>query len=152
MTKPLATFLPLCAVLFFAAAAPDDATKADLDRWQGDWTTKSFVLDGGPLPKEKQFPDRLMTIKDDKFSEVRGGKVAVRGTIALDASKSPKHLDATFLEGGPKGETIRGIYEIDGDTLRVCIGTPETERPTKFESTKGSHLRLIDYERKRKKP
>jgi uncharacterized protein (TIGR03067 family) len=134
----------------FAAPAPAlDPARQDLDILQGDWKTKSFLLGGGPLPKEKQFPDRLMTIKGDAFSEFRGGKVAVRGTLKLDSSKSPKWIDATFTEGGPTGETVRGIYELAGDGLKVCVGTPETERPTKFESAPGTKLRLIVYERKK---
>ena len=143
-------FAILIAMLFTAAAPQGESGDKDLDRLQGDWTTKSFLLDGGPLPKEKQFPDRLMTIKDDTFSEFRGGKVAVRGTIKLDPTKSPKWLDATFTQGGPTGETVRGIYQLDGDTLKVCVGTPETERPAKFESKSGTKMRLIVYERKKK--
>src|SRR4051812_30861412 len=83
-----------------AAAPGSEPAQGDLDKLQGDWKTKSFLIDGGPLPTEKQVPDRLMTIKEDSFSESRGGKVAVRGTLKLDASKSPKWLDATFTEGG----------------------------------------------------
>ncbi|MDR3633424.1 MAG: TIGR03067 domain-containing protein [Isosphaeraceae bacterium] len=142
--------LVVMAVVLLAGAAPErEAEQSDLEKLQGDWKTKSFLLGGGPLPKEKQFPDRLMTIKGDSFSEFRGGKVAVRGTLKLDSSTSPKHLNATFTQGGPTGETVRGIYELDGDTLKVCVGTPDTERPAKFESLSGTKLRLIVYERKR---
>lgn len=138
------------ATVLLAAAAPEgDSSQSDLAKLEGDWTTKSFLLGGGPLPKEKQYPDRVMTIKGNEFSEVRGGKVAVRGTIKIDSSKDPKWLDATFTQGGPTGETIHGIYQLDGDTLKVCIGTPEDERPTKFESKTGTKMRLIFYERKR---
>jgi uncharacterized protein (TIGR03067 family) len=91
-----------------------------------------------------------MTIKGDTFSESRGGKVAVRGTIKLDPTKCPKWLDATFTQGGPTGETVQGIYQLDGDALKVCVGTPETERPAQFESKSGTKLRLIVYERKKK--
>ena len=142
-------FAIIMAALFFIAAAPkEEKGPSDLDRLQGHWLTKSFLIDGGPLPEAKQYPDRVMTIKDGTFSEFRGGKVAVRGTIKLDPTKSPKWLDATFTEGGPTGETVLGIYQLDGDTLKVCVSTPETERPAKFASTSGTKLRLIVYERK----
>lgn len=142
--------LIVMAIALLVAAAPERETgRNDLEKLQGDWTTKSFLLGGGPLPKEKQFPDRVMTIMGAEFSEVRNGKVAVRGDLKIDSSKEPKWLDATFTQGGPTGETIHGIYQLDGDTLKVCIGTPEDERPTKFESKTGTKLRLIVYERKR---
>ena len=37
----------------------------------------------------------------------------------LDPSKKPKAIDITQLSG--KGETIPGIYSIDGDTLKICM-------------------------------
>jgi uncharacterized protein (TIGR03067 family) len=138
----------MTAVLFLAGAAG----VGDRETLQGDWTTSAFFRDGGPLPAEKQYPDRLLTFKGDEWYEVRDGKVAVRGTFKLDPSKSPKWLDATFLEGGPGRETVKGIYALDGDVLTVCIGTPETPRPAKFESTPDSGLRLIVYQRQKSGP
>ena len=40
-----------------------------------------------------------------------------------------------------------GIYEIEGDTQKVCFAPPEKERPTKFESESGSGLMLITSKR-----
>jgi hypothetical protein len=36
----------------------------------------------------------------------------------------------------PKG--VKGIYEIDGDTLRICVAKKGKERPKTFESKEGS--------------
>lgn len=114
----------------------------------GDWSTVSFLRAGAPLPKEKQFPGRIMTIKEGKFSEVRDGKIAVSGPLEIDSTKSPKWMDATFELGGPgPDEKVLGIYELDGDNLKVCCGAAGDPRPTKFESPDGSHLRLIIYKR-----
>ena len=138
-----------CVILTAVAFAGSvDAPEPGLE---GDWTTKSFLRGGAELPKEKQFPDRLMTIKGDTFSEKRAGKVAVRGTLKIDPTKNPKWMDATFLEGGPGlNETVLGIYRLEGDKLTVSCGKVGDPRPTAFESKTGTSLRLIEY--KRQKP
>jgi uncharacterized protein (TIGR03067 family) len=146
MFKQVICYLGGCLVFAAVAlAGPGDPAEPGL---QGDWTTKSFLLGGGPLPQKKQFPDRLMTIKGETFSERRAGKIAVRGTLKIDATKTPKWMDATFLEGGPGlNETVLGIYKLDGDTLTVCCGAVDDPRPSAFESKTGTSLRLIEYKR-----
>lgn len=135
-----------CIALSIVLAA--DAADQSEPGLEGDWSTASFLRGGKPLPQEKQFPDRIMTIKDGTFTEKRDGKVAVRGPLKVDASKKPKWIDATFHEGGPGyGETVLGIYELDGDTLKVCCGAAGDPRPATFESKEGTALRLIIYKR-----
>jgi uncharacterized protein (TIGR03067 family) len=57
----------------------------------------------------------------DKFTVKKGDKVIQAGTQKLVPSKSPKTLDVMVTEGLKKGAVMLGIYEIDGDTLRVCF-------------------------------
>lgn len=136
-----------CCFVFTAVAlaGPGDSAEPGL---QGDWTTQSFSRGGAPLPKEKQFPDRIMTLEDDTFSERREGKVAVRGTLKFDATKTPKWIDATFRERGPGlNETVLSIYKLDGDKPTVCCGAAGDPRPSAFESKSGTGLRLIEYKR-----
>src|SRR5262249_40068612 len=60
----------------------------------------------------------------------------------LDASRKPKEIDLTNLDGKHKGETTRGLYELDGDVLKFSHGAqPGAERPKALESKEGSdHL------------
>jgi uncharacterized protein (TIGR03067 family) len=53
-------------------------------------------------------------------------------------SAHPKTIDVTFTEGPEKGKSSYGIYELEGDTYRVCIGLTGKPRPTDFASTPGS--------------
>jgi uncharacterized protein (TIGR03067 family) len=48
-----------------------------------------------------------------------------------------------------KGQVVVGIYELDGDTLRVCLPEPGTgkERPTEFSGKQGRSLTI--YERRK---
>ena len=60
------------------------------------------------------------------------------GTQKLDPSKSPKTIDVTVTEGLNKGAVMLGIYEINGDTLKVCFDPEGKKRPTEFKSASGS--------------
>ena len=51
----------------------------------------------------------------------------------------------------PQGKTHRGIYELKGDTLKGVFQPDEKrERPTKFETKKGSGLVMFTYQRVKK--
>ena len=41
-------------------------------------------------------------------------------TYKLDASKKPAQIDLTITDGGLKGQTFPAIFQLDGDTLKVC--------------------------------
>jgi uncharacterized protein (TIGR03067 family) len=72
----------------------------------------------------------------------------VVSTFQLDPSKSPKEVDFTFTEGPQKGQTVRGIYEVDGATFRICRGLrAEVERPGEFAAPGESGLILVSYKR-----
>ena len=57
-----------------------------------------------------------------------------KGTYKVDATKTPKTIDMTFTEGPPKGLTLRGIYELDDATYKLCIANPGSDRPRVFDS------------------
>lgn len=64
--------------------------------------------------------------------------VAIKGTLKIDATTSPKRLDMMPASGRYEGKTLHGIYELDGDTLKVCFATnPDAARPTEFVSKQG---------------
>ena len=49
--------------------------------------------------------------------------------------------------GDLKGQTSLAIYELVGDTLRICRAAPGKARPTEFASKPGSGLTLMSYQR-----
>jgi uncharacterized protein (TIGR03067 family) len=51
--------------------------------------------------------------------------------VKLDPSAKPKEITLTRGKGEEK-ETLLGIYEVDGDTLKMALGR-EKDRPKKFD-------------------
>ncbi len=132
----------LCASLAFAADKKDDAAI------QGTWLPEKAELAGQPFPDEIRKSIKLV-IEGDKYTVTLGQKVD-RGTIGVDASGKPKNLDIVGSEGPNKGKTIHTIYELDGDTLRVCYDLSGEGRPKEFQTKAGTQLFLVTY--KRQKP
>ena len=143
---------PLWALLlagWFAADAKDDARKA-LDPLQGKWKLTRLEIDGRPGPKDAL--NATIAITGDKLIltlKGPGGKEEKKSlTLRLDATKSPGHIDMK-PEGPPtKDDTSLGIYELKGNTLRICGSDPprSKDRPTSFEAKKGDHRVLFILE------
>jgi uncharacterized protein (TIGR03067 family) len=115
--------------------------KADLEKevrkFQGTWTFESSETDGNKLPAG-ELKGLILTFEGDKHTVKKGVEVLRVGTQKLDPSKSPKTIDVTMTEGPNKGTVMLGIYEIDGDTLKVCFDLQGKKRPTEFKSAPGS--------------
>ena len=117
LTSLAVAFLLACVAGAGGSAAPDD--KASL---QGIWNAKSMEVDGKPAPAE--------AVKLMRFT-FKGGNVSVRGNFnddreeecsyAIDATKSPKHID---IKPPKEDKSILGIYDIKGDELKLACGTP----------------------------
>jgi uncharacterized protein (TIGR03067 family) len=121
--------LALAAGLLIAADAKDDA-REELKKWQGSWTTTAEY-------NGEKSPDKFITsIKDDKFTVKLGDKIIDSGTFKLGVDKKLKTIDATSDFGPNKGNILLGIYEMDGDTIKVCFA--EKERPKEFSAKKDS--------------
>jgi uncharacterized protein (TIGR03067 family) len=115
--------------------------KADLEKevrkFQGTWTFESSETGGMTLPAD-ELKALILTFEGDKHTVKKGDEVVQVGTQKLDPSKSPKTIDVTMTEGPNKGTVMLGIYEIDGDTLKVCFDLQGRKRPTEFKSAPGS--------------
>ena len=94
------------------------------------------VVEGQEVPEEGSRTARLI-VKGDRF-EMTDPAATYRGTYTVDPSVTPKTIDVTFTEGPEAGKTSRGIYELDGDTYKVCVGLAGRDRPEEFASKPGS--------------
>jgi uncharacterized protein (TIGR03067 family) len=129
-----------CAIGVAGTAAPAD-DKPDLEKevkkFQGAWTFESSVVGGKEIPAG-ELKGLVLTFERDKHTVKFGNEVIQVGTQKLDPSKSPKAIDVTMTEGPNKGAVMLGIYEFDGDTLKVCFDPQGKKRPTEFKTAPGS--------------
>jgi uncharacterized protein (TIGR03067 family) len=102
---------------------------------QGTWVISS--INGQTAPEGS--PEMTLTFTGDKYSQAVGGEVNERGTIKVDASKTPMTIDLIIVEGADAGKTQLGIFEITGDTIRASLDNPGAQqRPKDFTLSEGS--------------
>jgi uncharacterized protein (TIGR03067 family) len=140
-------FFSLILVLSVMQTARSDDPK-DSDTIQGTWLASTAELGGKPFTDEVRRSIKL-TLKDDKYT-VTVGKNPDQGTVKLDPSAKPKAMDITGTEGPNKGKKIPAIYELEGDTLKICYDLSGKSRPTEFKTTEGTQLFLVTYKREKR--
>ena len=126
----------------FAGGAPDDAKAV-----QGSWTPDKAELAGQPMA-EAVLKSISLKLENGKY-EVFVGDEPDRGTYTLDSTSKPKGMTITGTEGPNQGKTFPAIYELKGDTLRICYDLSGAKRPTEFKSIAGTKLYVVTYKRKK---
>ena len=126
----------------FAADPPDDAKAV-----QGSWTPGRADLGGQPMA-EAVLKSISLKLDNGKY-EVFVGDKPDRGNYTLDSASKPKGMTITGTEGPNQGRTFPAIYELKGDTLRICYDLSGAKRPTEFKSIAGTKLYLVTYNRKK---
>jgi uncharacterized protein (TIGR03067 family) len=128
----------------------EGASAKDLQAFQGTWRLSSREEDG-KKSSEEETKDVIATVDGSGTVTVRrGDQVIGAGTVKLDPTTKPKAVEIAFTEGRHKGKTVLGIYEIEGDSFRVCCARPGDERPTDFSAKAGSGHTLVVYQRDKK--
>jgi uncharacterized protein (TIGR03067 family) len=103
---------------------------------EGEWPMVSAVFDGKPLADDMVKWCKRVT-RGNVTKIFAGTQPMLDAEFTLDSSKRPGHIDYVNRSGKNKGKTQAGIYEIDGDMLRICTSAPGEKRPTEFSSSKG---------------
>ena len=145
----------LCVLVLTApggtgARADDKAdVEKELKKFQGTWTFESVEVGGKEVPVA-EVKGITVTFAGAKYTVKKGDEVIQAATLKLDPSKSPKALDVTVAEGPNKGAVMLGIYEIRGDTLKVCFDPEGKKRPAEFKSAPGSQTFVAVHKRVKK--
>ena len=75
-----------------------------------------------------------LLITGDQYQGTQNGKVNERGTIKVDATKTPWQIDLAIAEGTHTGKTQLGLVEVVGDTVTLAFAEPgATTRPLTFD-------------------
>ncbi len=120
---PQSTFTPM------QTETPEAPSRA-LD---GTWVLESGEDDGVKLPLEKVRTGKLVI--DGENYRIDSADESQNYEIALMEADSPKML---ILLGQDK--LVVGIYELDGDTLRISLGKPGEDSPRQFSH--GNTIRI----------
>src|SRR5262245_18600300 len=149
MRSPPAIFVLVALFLGLGAVHGGDTAK-DWHKLKGNWqAVEILTLDGKAVSADEVKAVKLTFAGADRMIFI-----AARSTdkqeysVKMDASKEPKAIDLKALDGESKGDVLLGIYQLDGDTLKLCVASePKIDRPSRFTSEVGSKNFLYTFKR-----
>jgi uncharacterized protein (TIGR03067 family) len=137
------------AVVFASPPAKAD----DAQDLIGVWEPIAAETEGNEVPPEavkqltvlltfKITQTKITTPLDDDDTEI---------SYSLIPDSNPKGIDTVDLNGDAKGTRNKGIYELKGDTFRMCMGPKNGPRPKSFTTKPGAEggELLVTFQRKR---
>jgi uncharacterized protein (TIGR03067 family) len=139
------------ALVALAAALPtaSPAAEGDLEKLQGTWKTMVGPNQDIPMILRIQGNQATATV-----TTAQGQSFTLKGEWKVDEKAQPKAIDWVNVKGGD-GQDLpgsRAIYKLDGDTLTVCTGPPDGDRPTEFKVGEGRFPNLRVYSRQKDEP
>jgi RNA polymerase sigma factor (sigma-70 family) len=154
--------LVICLFLFRgrarqpAGVAKEDDVKpaaareeGDEKKLQGDWKMAGAVFNGRQMPVVG-LDNTLWSFQGAKFILQLDGRVVAHFVYKLAPDQKPKAIDLTRTDerGRPQGKPETWVYELDGDTLRMCKPVEgKTARPKELASKPGSDTMLMEFKR-----
>ena len=139
--------LALVACILIAAEGKKEKPTKDVEKMKGSWTVAEAVRNGEPAG-EDDVKKLGVTIKDSTLTFSTGDDT-YDVPSSWTPAKKPKTIDAMPAGGQFKDMKMLGIYEIKGDTLKMCYGMPDKgASPKEFKSKAHSGTILLVMKRK----
>src|SRR5262245_17798826 len=111
MTRRILVLVPLCLALVLAAETARSGDKKEQEKLEGTWSLVKVT--GGKTERKER--ETKITFKGDKVTFKAGEEVI----YSVDPTKKPKELNVHIEKDGKK-VTLKGIYELEGDNLKIC--------------------------------
>lgn len=150
-------FLGLCLALFAATILVADdkkkdaekpAVNKDLEKLAGKWLPTSMQI--GKAKMSEAVTKTITLVLDGETYKVevdtQKGKSPDKGSVKIDAKAKPMTMDLNGMDGPNKDKTMLCIYELDGDTLKICYDLDGKKRPAEFKAD-GDKIMLATYKR-----
>src|SRR5262245_5247204 len=117
---------------------------------EGEWRFGSQEVDGVVMSAKALSGTRLL-IDGNRF-RMESHEAIYDGILTIDMEVTPAQITTEFVEGPEAGNQTRGIFEVTGDRLMLCVGLVGSSRPTEFAAPRGSrhalqHLRRTSARR-----
>lgn len=124
--------LSLALLALGISIAQDKKDATDQDKFQGKWSMTKGEANGESLPDDfiKGFS---ITFTKGKYEAKLADGSGEEGEFKLDSTAKP--ASATFTANG---DTRKGIYKWDGESLHLCVSDKGGETPKEFAGKDGN--------------
>ena len=111
---------------------------------EGTWIAVTAELNGQKMPEDFLKDIKLILTDGHYTNQIDHGTYKL---IPAEKPEAPKAMDVNGVEGPNKGKTFLAIYELTGDTLRICYDLAGKTRPSEFATKAGTRQFLVTYKR-----
>lgn len=137
-----------------AATAPaDDEAKKEMEALKGTWKFTKLEAGGQPSIAGAMDISRLVFGDGTITMTTVKGEMNETAKFKLNVKEKPKQLDIIAVrkqpDGAEKEQAAPGIYELNGDTLKICFAK-DGARPSAFASKAGDPAVLMELKREKK--
>jgi uncharacterized protein (TIGR03067 family) len=147
MTRGVAV---LAAAVLLAADAKDGDKKAG-DGIQGTWVIVSVEIGGKKVDPEAEqgLPQKITFADGDVTMTAKQGEH--KGKYELGKDGDLRTLDLIPSDPDKKGQRTLCLYQVEGDTLRICAEEKKrAERPKELAAKEGTTQALLTFKREKK--
>jgi uncharacterized protein (TIGR03067 family) len=109
-----------------------------LEQLRGTWTVTKA---------DPKFEAKKMIFDGEKLTMVFSDKPGDSKSVTIKVDPQPKPAQIDFVTDREKSP---GIYEVSGDTLKICFAAGATNRPTEFKSA--DDIIFVTLQREKKQP
>lgn len=135
----------MAAGSMIAQPSRQDLVKKDMDEIQGTWKLIALEADGQQAPAEIVATLRLV-FKDDTLTFTPGEPSFTNYKFKLGPTTTPASITMIHAGGTHQGEAEMGIYLLDGDHLKICVGAAG-KVPKEFTARANSGQGMYSLER-----
>ena len=143
--RTMGILLPLAVlVILIGGGSAQEKKEADdnAKKIQGTWSVISIEPIDRKIVTDDDIKNFKIVIEGSKLTaDFENGTI----TFKLDPSKKPKQID---LKRAGR-DVVLGIYELDGDNLKLCTATSKGDRPTTFATDPDLTRKLLVLKRQK---
>ncbi len=125
---------------FFIFPEAYSRSQSDVEKLIGVWSFVSYEEDGVENPWGEQDVEvaPVITFDKDRFVVRQGDNVRMIGSFQLKPSLSQSQLFVEIRVGVYEGTKMHGIYELQENRMKFCMGPLDKPRPSEFSVYEGS--------------
>jgi RNA polymerase sigma factor (sigma-70 family) len=112
--------------------------KSDQERFQGAWQAVSLEREGPPAAADYVKSMKVVFAANQVTLQAQGQGGNQVGSFQIDPAGRPKTIDIIMGDQA----RLAGIYEVEKDTLKLCLVEPNHPRPTAFVG-KGKQMVIV---------
>jgi uncharacterized protein (TIGR03067 family) len=144
--RTLASVAVVGFLILGGAQTGDEALKKkELEALRGNWN----VLIKGAEKADQDLQQQFSMVENSLQIRIGGASIDLKFTV--NPTKKPKEIDMTRTLPDGSDTSMLGIYELNGDTLKLCFNDFGKKRPTEFKAKAGSKQSNFVLKREKKK-